>query len=483
MKNKTNNEPTQKRNIKLIERFYVFSENVRGKFIEVYDDFYTPYRFFVGRLMMWFATFATSLLAKSIQESSYNFFLVRWILFVLKIFVGIPFLMLLFIAVAILILIGGAVASVMGLRNLGDYSLFEQIIAWTPLLLFLTIVPMFTNDLLLFRLSSAFTLMLVVLGLNFVFGECGILTLGHAAFVLLGGYGTIWLANGSFGMQFPFILAVSIAALAVAFVGLLLALPSLRIKDHYLVVVTIAFTLFIAKLLKSRHLSELSGFKAGGLNLRTLVPPSWASHLTPTTQNYYLIVGSVLILVLVAYNLKRHSQIGRAFTAVKCDVEVAAILGVSTVRYKILAFSLSAFYAAFAGGLMLLLSPFIGPDSYTVHDSVDYMVGLVVGGMNSVLGALIGGLFLAFQQSLATSLAAIIPRGEHALGVVHGVILILTVYFFPRGLASILSGLFAPRGHIRRWLYFINPPPDYNILDRRNSKVVDQMKVEKDKND
>lgn len=479
---KPSSEPKPKRKMQLGEKLHYLSENVRDVAIEVFDDIYTPYRFFIGRVLMWLLSFATSLLASSIKESQNRFFLVRWALKAIKVVVGIPVLIVLSVLAVIVIILGGVVASVVGLRNMADYSFAEQLVAWIPLILICLAFPFFLSELVLFRLSTALVLMLVVLGLNFVYGECGILTLGHAAFVLLGGYGTVWLANGSFGMQFPFVLAVPIASVAVTVIGLILAVPSLRIKDHYLVVVTIAFSIIIAKLLKSRYLSELSGFRDGGINLRTLVPPAWASSLPPTIQNYYLILGLVLILVLVAYNLKRHSQIGRAFAAIKCDVEVAAILGVSTVRYKVLAFSLSAFYAAFGGGLMLLLVPFIGPDSYTVQDSGEYMVGLVVGGVGSVLGALLGGLYLAFEQSIATVLSTMVPRGEHLKGIIHGVILIFMVYFVPKGLASVLGGMFSPNAIIRRWQYFLNPPPDYNILDRSTSSVAEKL-AGKGKND
>lgn len=458
--------------MKISEKLYSYSEFIGQKFVQIMDDVYTPYVILVGYLTRQLMTIFSEVFADSNDKKPKNFILGK-LLRLGKIVFGIPLLVFLFIISLFIVLIGGAIASIIGLRNLGDYTFSEQLLALLPIVAMLCLIPSFASDVVLYRFSNAFVLAIIVMGLNFIWGQCGIFTIGHASFVTLGAYFTAWLNMGSLGPKFPFAIALLMAGLINTVFGFILGLPSLRIKDHYLVVVTIAFSLVVVRLLKTDMLSGLSGFKRGGLSFEVPPPPEFLNFVSSSTWNYFVIIFFFMIFTFIAHQIRHRSQLGRAFRAIRCDSEVASILGVSIVRYKLVAFGLSAFYAAIGGGLGLLLLPLIAPETYGGGNSVEYMVGLVVGGPGNVFGSVLGGIYLAFEQSFGRKLADMTPRGQNIITTINGLILIFTVYFIPGGLAQKFGKLFKTgAGRVRRWNYYLNPPPDYDIVERRKSLEV-----------
>jgi branched-chain amino acid transport system permease protein len=464
-------EVPKKFKVKFGDKLFFILDKTSRRGLQVFDDIYTPYFELCGIVLHRLIYFLTAMVAIVVSDRKSNRLVPSWVIRILGLVLGIPLLIVLFLASLVLILIGGAIASVVGLRNLGEYTFVEQVIAWSPLCFILILVPFVTSTFFTYNLGLALALSVVIIGLDFLIGQCGILTLGHSAFVMLGGYFTIWLNSGTFGVHVPFFIAVLLAALATSAFSVVLAIPSLRVKDHYLVVVTIAFMLAVPKMLKSKYLSNLSGFKEGGLAFTQPMPPESWTWMKAYAWQYYYVLFPCLILIFISFNLIHRSQIGRAFRAIKCDEEVASIMGVSVIRYKLLAFALSAFFAACGGGLMLVLIPFIGPDSHTLHESVEYIIGTVIGGPGSVLGGFLGGVYLASEQGLAKFLADLFPKGQTLLSTFHGVVLILTIYFVPNGLARALGGVFSRWANhsVRRWQYYINPPPDYDVLERKSS--------------
>jgi branched-chain amino acid transport system permease protein len=173
-----------------------------------------------------------------------------------------------------------------------------------------------------------------------------------------------------------------------------------------------------------------------------------------------------LLMIIFAYNLTQHSQIGRAFKTIKCDIEVSSIIGVPVLRYKVFAFALSAFYAAVGGGMLTIAIKFISPESYGLEDSIQYKIAMILGGAGSILGSVFGGLYLAFEPNVGSWMATVIPRGEKLTLGLSGALLVLVVYQFPRGIAGelvlFLKSRFLTRP--RRGQYYINPPADYDYL-------------------
>lgn len=376
-----------------------------------------------------------------------------------------------FVSAAALIttLVGGSIFGILGFRNLGEYKLKEQLAAW---LIFISIVlaaPSFLSGYALYKISLAFAYTLGVIALDFLYGQCGILSLGQGTFLLLGGYITVWCNNGFFGAKVPALLSIGIAAFSMTIIGVFLGAPSLRIKDYYLTIVTLAFSLAIPPIMKSQYLANFSGVREGGISFASIKPPDLLSLMKPETLNYFIVVIPALVLIFIAYNIIHHSQIGRAFKTIRCDNEVSMIMGIPVVRYKFLAFMMCAVYAGFCGGFLTLLTKFIHPESYGFNDSVNFLVASVIGGPGSILGSFVGGTFLAYEQDLTMAIANFLPRGKDLARVSYGLILILAVVFVPMGIAgqlvSLLKSKFLPMG--RRGSHQVAPPPDYDFFAQK----------------
>lgn len=288
----------------------------------------------------------------------------------------------------------------------------------------------------LYLVCLALIYAIVALGLNLLIGFAGQVSLGHAGFLAIGAYASALLTQR---LGWPFILALPTAGLVTGAVGFLLGLPALRLSGPYLALVTLGFGLAIPQLALWR--GDLTG-GAGGL--RELPPAALLGLELRSEQTfYYLALAVISLLTLLAYNLV-NSHTGRAFVAIR-DSEIAAqAMGVDLVRYKTMVFAVSAFYAGIAGSLYAHLIRFISPESFTVFLSVEFLTMIVVGGLGSVPGSIVGALFLTALPELFSRLP-LLKDFKNLFIVVFGAILILTMLYFPRGLAGAWSG--------RRWRF------------------------------
>lgn len=396
-----------------------------------------------------------------------------------KVFVGIPkvligLILLTFLCLVTLVvfLFGGTLASLTGFRNIADYSFKEQIAAWAVFMLVWFWLPFHLTDYWTFKVALVFCHILIIVGFNFLYGQCGILSLGHAGFVFWGSYMTAFLYTGSFGFKLPFFISMLLASLSSFVIGLGLGLPSLRVKDYYLVIITLAFTISLPQILRSRHMAEYSGLSSGGISITQIAPPEFlASCMSQAVWNYFFVGTITFALIIFVYNIWHHSQVGRAFRTIRCDTEVSIIMGIPVVRYKLLAFAMSALYASIAGSLVMYLNQFIAPDSYTVNDSIDYIVASVVGGPASILGCSVGGIFLAFEKELASAMAHVVFRGNHLTRMFYGILMIFIVFVAPRGIVGeatkkLKSALIR---RPKRGAYYLAPPPDFDFLDMKST--------------
>ena len=392
----------------------------------------------------------------------------RLLLAPLQVVIGLLVLTVVSIGALAAILIGGTLAGLVGLRNNVEYSIKEKIVAWMALLLAAVFLAPTLDDFALFKVTNVMTWALLVIGLDLLFGHCGILSLGHAGFALIGAYFTTWLYNGMFGPGLPFIVSVIIAAVCTSAFGTLLAMPAIRLKDHHLAIVTLAFGFTIPKVLKSKYLAPYSGFAAGGIAIEQPKVPAFlaTTWMTPALMNFYIVLVFFLFLLWFSYNIVRHSQIGRALKTIKCDKEISSIMGVPVARYKMFAFSIAAFYAGMAGGLMLLQSKFIAPESYQLSDSVGIVVANVIGGSASLLGAVLGGIYLSYEYDVGIWLSRLFARGERLMIIMNGVFLIVVIYLAPTGIAGELSkrvkAKFSKRP--KRGDYYSSPAENYDYL-------------------
>lgn len=235
---------------------------------------------------------------------------------------------------------------------------------------------------------------IAVLGLNLLTGYTGQASIGHSAFLGIGGYTTAVMLNET-GMSF--ILAMLIGTAFAALAGLLVGIPALRLSGPYLAIATLGLAVVFTPLTKLDELAEWTGGR-DGINLfaRKFGPPVDWGWLTNERWYYFMAMAGVAITVLLAYNLLS-SSVGRAFRAVRDNEVAAAAMGINVARTKLAAFALSSAYAGFAGGLFFLLSNrFVAPESFSVLLAIEYLMAIVIGGMASISGSLLGAFALVY---------------------------------------------------------------------------------------
>jgi branched-chain amino acid transport system permease protein len=268
-------------------------------------------------------------------------------------------------------------------------------------------------------------------GLNILTGYCGQISIGHAGFMAVGGYTSAVLC-AKLGM--PFWAALPCGALAAGIAGLIFGLPSLKIKGFYLIMATIAAHFIIIWTIIQLH--SITG-GADGLS----VPRAKIGNLSLNTKiNYfYLVMGFACVATLVAKNIVR-TRAGRAFIALRDNDLAAEVMGVSLWSYKLQAFFIGCVYAGVAGSLLVHYYSFASTDQFPFMDSVWYLGMLIVGGMGSTTGAVLGAVALKLMDELVTIAgpimsAAVAPQAAASLALIsHGLIIIVFLIFEPRGL-------------------------------------------------
>jgi len=264
---------------------------------------------------------------------------------------------------------------------------------------------------------------IVVIGLNFVTGWTGQINFGQAAFYGLGAYTTAIATKGGL----PWITTPFLSALVVMAASLMLGLPTMRLRTYYLAMTTIGFGEIVRLIIV--HWEPVTGGTSGlraipGISIFGFGPQGQVQH-------YYLLIGILALAILIATRI-RHSVLGRAMIATK-DSEIAAEQsGVDTVRTKLLAFMIGAVYAGLAGCLYASSIRFISPDSFSSIQAILLMTMLIVGGMGSIVGCVIGAVALT-----------ILPEALRFLGqwylVLYGLGVIAVIVLAPGGLASLAS--------------------------------------------
>ncbi len=310
------------------------------------------------------------------------------------------------------------------------------------------VVPFLASDYWLGSLLIPFLVFsLAALGLNFLTGYAGQLSIGHAAFMAVGAYMSLIL-YGRYGV--PLILSLLSGGLVAAAVGAVFGIPSLRIKGFYLAVSTLAAQFIIEWVLT--HWKWISGGVFGTVDTPPMQVFGWAID-TPV-KKYYLVLCFVVGLTLFGKNLVR-GQLGRAWMAIR-DMDVAAeIIGISLFRYKLLAFAVSSFYAGVAGGL-IAFAYYGAANIEAFHLMVSFhLLGMIIiGGMGSVLGSFFGGGFITllpifinqFSRSLGTVLKSDLLACIELI--IFGGLIIFFLIVEPYGLARLWHTL---KEKLRLW--------------------------------
>jgi branched-chain amino acid transport system permease protein len=285
-------------------------------------------------------------------------------------------------------------------------------------------LPFVLSNFRLFQFTLVFVNAIALLGLNVLTGYNGQISLGHAAFYALGAYTAAIMIDK---WSVPYALTIPVAGLLCLVAGFLFGIPALRLEGLYLALATFALSLAVPQILK--YFEHWTG-GSQGIVLSKPDPP-FGLPISPDQWLYFMTLGILLLLFWLAANLLA-SRTGRAIVAIRDNPIAAQAMGIDTSLYKSLTFGVSAGYTGVAGALSALAIAFVAPDAYDVFLSITFLVGIVVGGLASVSGAIFGALFIQFVPNWAQDISKAAPWA------IYGVLLILFMYVMPLGIAGSL---------------------------------------------
>ncbi len=293
------------------------------------------------------------------------------------------------------------------------------------LALLLPWIPMgVSGNYLLKVLTSAVLYMILALGLNMVPGFTGLLDLGYVGFYGIGAY-----TSGLLSIHYDLSLWVilPLAAANGAIWGILLGAPTLRLTGDYFAIVTFGFSELVVLLLRN----EL-WLTRGPMGLPGISPPAIFGHAFTCDRQYFYLALFLLAVVLAVVVRLENSRLGRAWFAIREDEIAAQCCGVSLIRYKVMAFAVSAAIGAMGGAFYAKWFRFIHPDMFKFWESILILCLIVFGGMGSIAGALLGALILI---PLSEILRAVLPQGMfNARYLIYGLLLVIMMRLRPEGL-------------------------------------------------
>jgi branched-chain amino acid transport system permease protein len=286
------------------------------------------------------------------------------------------------------------------------------------------VLPFTLSNFRLFQFSQVYIYAIALLGLNILTGFNGQISLGHGAFYAVGAYTTAVMIdqwNVPYGWTIPAAGVICLVA------GFLFGIPALRLEGLYLALATFALALAVPQILK--YFEHWTGGSQGIVLSKPSAP--WGLPINPDQWLYFLTLALLVLLFALAANLLR-GRTGRAVVAIRDNAIAAQAMGVNTALYKSLTFGVSAAYTGVAGALSAVTVAYVAPDSFDVFRSITFLVGIVIGGLASISGAIFGALFIQFVPNWAQDISKAAPWA------IYGVFLIVFMYAMPRGIAGSL---------------------------------------------
>jgi branched-chain amino acid transport system permease protein len=351
----------------------------------------------------------------------------------------------------------------------GDEVLFEGpfVRFWLVIgALLLVVLPLIASPSVMLVVNLICIAVVGSVGLNLLTGFTGQISLGHAAIMGVGGFTSGILVHK---LGLPYIATLPLAGLVAAAIGVIIGIPSLRIKGLYLCIATLAAQEILDHLFRHwkamTYSITISGaeidydfpIKLFGLDIPWLNFTTEVSHgfriekmivfgldLGSVEYFYYLVILVTVGLVFFARNLVR-TRVGRAFVAIRDRDLAAEIIGINLFRYKLTAFAISSFYAGVAGALLFGLYKNVTYHYFGVSTSIEYLAMIIVGGLGSILGSVFGAVFITIipqvLQAATASLQPIIPKlssyFEFAKEIIFGVLIVVFLIFEPHGLSAV----------------------------------------------
>ncbi|MCC7274586.1 MAG: branched-chain amino acid ABC transporter permease [Alphaproteobacteria bacterium] len=304
-------------------------------------------------------------------------------------------------------------------------------IGLAALLALACLLPFLVSSYRTFQLTSALSYAIALLGLNILTGYNGQISLGHGAFYAIGAYVAAILMD-RFGV--PYWATLPAAGAVCLVIGFLFGLPALRLEGLYLALATFALALATPQILKYKLLEDWTGGVQGIVILKP--DPPFGLPLDQDQWLYFFTLVVAIVMFWLGRNLLA-GRIGRALVAIRDHPIAAETMGVDTAFYKATTFGVSALYTGVAGALGAIVIQFVAPDSFTLFLSITLLVGIVVGGLASISGALWGALFIQFVPNVADHISKAAPWA------IYGLFLIAFMYLMPTGIAGFLRTLAA----------------------------------------
>lgn len=263
---------------------------------------------------------------------------------------------------------------------------------------------------------------IIVIGLNLLSGNLGQISFGHAAFVGIGAY-TVAISVNEWGMNI--MLAVILAILMSALAGVMLGVPAVRLSGLYLAIATAGLGIIFPQILTLEEISKYTGgFQGISLFSEKYSAPISTSWLTDQRWHYFLTMSALFVAVVLAYNMV-NSAAGRALKAVHESELAATAMGINVPYTKVSMFAISAAYAGFGGALLFLLgNRFVSPESFGVLIAVNFLVAMVLGGIASIPGSVLGGfIFVYFYREGLETITSQTEKGNDAWLIAVGILL------------------------------------------------------------
>jgi len=292
-------------------------------------------------------------------------------------------------------------------------------------------LPFIASNYRIFQFTQVLVYAIALLGLNILTGYNGQISLGHGAFYAIGAY-TAAILMDKFGV--PYWLTVPAAAVVCLVLGFLFGLPALRLEGLYLALATFALGVATPQLLKYKHMESWTGGVQGIVIAKPDVP--FGLPLNADQWLYFFTLTIAVLMFVLGWNLLR-GRIGRALVAIRDQPIAASVMGIDTALYKSLAFGISATYTGIAGALGAIAVQFVAPDSFSAFLSISFLVGIVIGGLASISGAVFGAMFIQFVPNVADQISKAAPWA------IYGLFLVGFMFVMPAGISGAIRIVWA----------------------------------------
>ena len=318
--------------------------------------------------------------------------------------------------------------------NAADRKL--ALIGGAVLLVALCVLPFLVKNFRVFQFNLVLIYAIAVLGLNMLTGYNGQISLGHGAFYAIGAYTAAILMDRA---GIPYWATLPFAAVICFAFGMLIGFPALRLAGHYLALATFALALAIPQLLKYKAIEGWTGGVQGIVLAKPEPPFTFRLFDQPLNADrwlYFFTLAVLIVMFVIAWNLLR-GRVGRALVAIRDHPIAASAMGINLPVFKTLAFGVSAAFTGVAGALGAIAVAFVAPDSFTVFLSITFLVGVVIGGLASIPGAIFGAIFIQFVPNVADEISKSAPWA------IYGVFLIGFMYLMPDGVMGLLRKIWS----------------------------------------